>query len=113
MGGNLGLQREPGHGILSRCARRMRKNRSLCGSFYAQLSLPQSVGLQLETKTVSDAPDNSKVGSIQISRTSKPDFNRSIYYKNSLEFSFETGWHPVNIPFVYDFAVGGGYNMNP
>jgi hypothetical protein len=42
-----------------------------------------------------------------------PDFNQQIYYRNNLEFSFETGWHPINIPFVYDFAVGGGYNMTP
>jgi Lipid A 3-O-deacylase (PagL) len=39
--------------------------------------------------------------------------NQSVYHRNSLEFSFETGWHPVNIPFVYDFAVGGGYTETP
>ncbi len=43
----------------------------------------------------------------------KPDFNRDIYYKNKLEFSFESGWLPKNIPFVYDFAVGDSYNMTP
>jgi Lipid A 3-O-deacylase (PagL) len=43
----------------------------------------------------------------------KPDFNRDIYYKNKLEFSFESGWHPINIPWVYDFLVGDGYNMTP
>jgi len=43
----------------------------------------------------------------------KPDFNREIYYKNKLEFSFESGWHPVNIPWVYDFLVGDSYNMTP
>jgi hypothetical protein len=36
-----------------------------------------------------------------------PGFNQQIYYRNNLEFSFETVWHPINIPFVYDFAVGG------
>jgi hypothetical protein len=30
-----------------------------------------------------------------------------------LEFGLEVGWHPVNIPFVYDFAVGDSYNMTP
>lgn len=39
--------------------------------------------------------------------------SQSVYHRNGLEFSFETGWHPFNIPFVYDFAVGGGYNMTP
>jgi len=41
------------------------------------------------------------------------DSNEQVYYRNKLEFSLETGWHPINIPFVYDFAVGGGYNETP
>jgi hypothetical protein len=45
---------------------------------------------------------------------SKPiDLNRSVYYKNKLEFSVETGWLPINIPFVFDFLLGDGYNMTP
>jgi hypothetical protein len=45
---------------------------------------------------------------------SKPaDFNKKIYYKNKLEFSFESGWLPINIPFVFDFLLGDGYNMTP
>src|SRR5215472_14531924 len=43
----------------------------------------------------------------------KPDFNRSIYYKNKLEFSLETGWLPNNIPFVFDFLVGSKYTQWP
>lgn len=39
------------------------------------------------------------------------DFNDNIYYKNKLEFSMETGWLPINIPFVFDFLLGGGYNV--
>ena len=39
------------------------------------------------------------------------DFNRSIYYKNKLEFSLETGWLPINIPFAFDFLLGSGYNQ--
>lgn len=42
-----------------------------------------------------------------------PDFNRSIYRKNKFEFSLQTGWLPINIPFVFDFLLGGGYNMTP
>ena len=50
----------------------------------------------------------------EILRVSKPtDFNRSIYYKNKLEFSLETGWLPNNIPFVFDFLLGDGYNQTP
>ena len=45
-------------------------------------------------------------------RDSEPaDFNRKIYYKNKLEFSLETGWLPINIPFAFDFLLGGGYNV--
>ncbi|MGE5053093.1 MAG: acyloxyacyl hydrolase [Acidobacteriota bacterium] len=43
----------------------------------------------------------------------RPDRNRDIYYRNRLEFGLDVGWHPVNIPFIYDFAVGDAYNMTP
>jgi len=42
-----------------------------------------------------------------------PDRNLDIYYRNRREFSLDVGWHPVNIPFIYDFAVGDNYNMTP
>jgi len=52
--------------------------------------------------------------SLEISRKSKrPDSNKSFYYKNKLEFSFESGWLPINIPFVFDCFLGDGYNMTP
>jgi hypothetical protein len=41
------------------------------------------------------------------------DFNRSIYYKNKLEFSLETGWLPINIPWPFDFLLGDKYNETP
>jgi hypothetical protein len=43
----------------------------------------------------------------------RPDSNLDIYYRNRREFSLDVGWHPVNIPFIYDFAVGDSYNMTP
>ncbi len=46
-------------------------------------------------------------------RDSKLDFNRTIYYKNKLEFSLETGWLPNNIPFVFDFLVNSPYTQWP
>ena len=55
----------------------------------------------------SDPPD----GILQVSKPT--DFNRSIYYGNKLEFSLETGWLPINIPFVFDFLLGDGYNQTP
>jgi len=41
----------------------------------------------------------------------RSDRNLDIYYRNRREFSLDVGWHPVNIPFIYDFAVGDSYNM--
>lgn len=46
-------------------------------------------------------------------RTRLPDFNRDIYYKNRLEYSLESGWLPVNIPFVFDFLVNSAYTTWP
>jgi hypothetical protein len=43
----------------------------------------------------------------------RADFNKQIYYKNKLEFSFESGWLPINIPFAFDFLLGDGYNKTP
>ena len=73
--------------------------------------LPESFGPKPPLAAMDDSPrENVKAAAVEPSHTSKPDFNRNIYYKNKLELSFETGWHPVNIPFVYDFAVGDSYN---
>jgi hypothetical protein len=45
---------------------------------------------------------------------SKPaDFNTDIYYRNKIEFSLESGFLPINIPFVYDVFVGDDYSQNP
>lgn len=50
----------------------------------------------------------------KIPRHSKStDFNRKIYYRNKLEYSYEVGWLPVNIPFVFDFVVGSPYTKWP
>jgi hypothetical protein len=46
-----------------------------------------------------------------VQNTEPADFNRKIYYKNKLEFSLETGWLPINIPWPFDFLVGDGYNF--
>ena len=39
------------------------------------------------------------------------DLNESVYYKNKLEFALEVGALPINIPFVFDFLLGDGYNV--
>ena len=68
-----------------------------------------------ETMPDVDRPaDGSKSSSAALVRTVRlKDRNADIYYKNRLEFGLDVGWHPVNIPFIYDFAVGDSYNMTP
>ena len=63
-------------------------------------------------------PDMSLANSInepiESTRVIKPtDFNRSIYYRNKLEFSLDAGWLPINVPFPLDVFVGDAYNTYP
>ena len=63
---------------------------------------------------LSRGQDSNNQPSDEILRDSKSaDFNRNIYYKNKLEFSLETGWLPINIPFVFDFVVSDKYVQTP
>jgi hypothetical protein len=64
---------------------------------------PKSIAQESKDKPSNDAATVTKI----------PDFNENIYYKNKLEFSLESGWLPVNIPFVFDFLLGDGYNKTP
>lgn len=58
--------------------------------------------------------DNVKASSALIAQPHEvADRNLDIYYRNRSEFSLDVGWHPVNVPFIYDFAVGDSYNMTP
>lgn len=68
--------------------------------------------VSVESAVADSAGQNSKAPSLVV-RHPRPDFNQDIYYRNRLEFGLDVGWHPINIPFVYDFAVGDSYNMTP
>jgi hypothetical protein len=61
----------------------------------------------------SDSPPSNETAEISKPVDRKPDFNRDIYYRNRLEFSFESGWLPINIPFVFDFLLGDAYHKTP
>src|SRR5208282_5588471 len=41
------------------------------------------------------------------------DFNDKIYYKNKLELSFDTGWLPYNIPFIFNPLMGEKWSRVP
>lgn len=84
-------------------------------SLNSQQSVPASGAPQAPSDTKTDPPDASvKSPSGVIAQTHpRADRNLDIYYRNRREFSLDVGWHPVNIPFIYDFAVGDSYNMTP
>ncbi len=42
-----------------------------------------------------------------------PDFNRDIYFQNKLEFSFDGGWLPINVPFPFNVLEGDPYDLYP
>jgi hypothetical protein len=41
------------------------------------------------------------------------DFNRDIYYRNKLEFSYELGWLPYNVPLIFDVFLNSPYTTWP
>lgn len=84
-------------------------------SFTFQDAFPSSTAQQAAPSANPDSPGESVKASSGLiaQRRQPPDRNLDIYYRNRREFSLDVGWHPVNIPFIYDFAVGGGYNMTP
>jgi hypothetical protein len=87
-----------------------------CAARFAQPQLSHlSVDLRSVIQEGRDGPrENSKSSSAEIARPTKPrDFNQNLYYKNKLEFGLDVGYLPINIPFVFDFLLGDGYNMTP
>jgi Lipid A 3-O-deacylase (PagL) len=43
----------------------------------------------------------------------QPELDRGVYYRNKLEFAFDAGWLPINIPFVFDIFMGDAYTRAP
>ncbi|WP_348264771.1 acyloxyacyl hydrolase [Telmatobacter sp. DSM 110680] len=76
----------------------------LCKSAFGQGTVDQPV---------TSAPPDDSVNPGQSAHPKLPDFNEDIYYKNRLEFSLETGFLPINIPFVYNFITGDSYTRRP
>lgn len=68
------------------------------------------LGQQLTT-SLSNGVGHEQPTSKILKESKQVDIGRKSYYKNRLEFSLETGWLPVNIPFVFDCFLGGGYNV--
>ena|SRR5579871_2751557 len=49
----------------------------------------------------------------KLRRSQLSDFNRDIYYRHKLEFAFDVGWLPINIPFPFDVFEGDPYDLYP
>lgn len=59
-------------------------------------------------------PAKASANSVETVRTNSPaDRNREIYYRNRLEFAFDLGTLPINIPFPFDFMEGDPYIQHP
>ena len=71
--------------------------------------LPSSLLQRSEAEKNGCMPDG--VSKTPLPHSNPPAFNRDIYYKNKLEFSLDSGWLPINIPFVFDVFLGDGYIM--
>lgn len=70
------------------------------------------ISLALARPAVGQDTDNQS-SSNTLSNQKSADFNRDIYYKNKLEFSFESGWLPINIPMVWDILTSSPYTTWP
>lgn len=83
----------------------------------ANPALSDSLSLSMDAGKATQSADdgeNSKALANELARAhERPDINAEIYRRNRLDFALDVGWHPVNIPFIYDFAVGDSYNMTP
>jgi Lipid A 3-O-deacylase (PagL) len=90
-------------------------NESCASPSNSERQTPSSAAQQSVPDDNSDLPgENVKATSALVAQhPQRPDRNLDIYYRNRREFSLDVGWHPVNIPFIYDFAVGDSYNMTP
>ena len=84
-------------------------------SFSAEPQSTSCAAQHVDPDNKADGPaDSARTTSTLVAESRKrPDRNLDVYYRNRREFSLDVGWHPANIPFIYDFAVGSGYNMTP
>ena len=65
-------------------------------------------------QTTKPAEDSeSLLSNEKVRRSNLPDFNRNVYYRNKLEFAFDVGALPINIPFPFDFIEGDSYIEHP
>ena len=86
-----------------------------CSSSSSEQQPLSSTSQQVLPRTKTDPPgEAAKASSALIGqRHERTDRNLDIYYRNRTEFSLDVGWHSINVPFIFDFAVGDSYNRPP
>ena len=76
-------------------------------------SAPGAEGHPSEDRTAPDTAATSADSAAVLLVRKPADFNRDIYYRNKLETSVESGYLPINIPFVFDFLINSPYTQWP
>ena len=90
------------------------KTAAFASSFVAATRGPESYSSRQKSGGANNPDRGSKSESPVMNPGPKPiDFGSTIYYKNKTEFGLDVGWLPINIPFVFDFLLGDGYNKTP
>jgi hypothetical protein len=72
----------------------------------SEQQISSSISPQSLAGTSTDPPgEAAKASSALIAQHhERPDRNLDIYYRNRTEFSLDVGWHPINVPFIFDFC---------
>ena len=84
----------------------------ICTESHQQMR-PAPPALMDQSARIYGTDENSQRVPTLTSQQHRQDRNVDIYYRNRTDFSLDVGYHPVNIPFIYDFAVGDSYNRPP
>jgi hypothetical protein len=85
---------------------------SCADPFSSAENMPQIVAVR-QNPADKDTPNEDSKPVVGVRNSEAVDLNRSIYYKNKLEFGLDVGWLPINIPFVFDVFLGDGYTKTP
>src|SRR5215475_377628 len=87
-------------------------NRDTWSSSGQQIPAPDSDQSPIAGGTGADEDSTSSSPPV-IRPHNPPPPERGAYYRNKLEFAFDGGWLPINIPFVFDVFMGDAYTMTP
>jgi hypothetical protein len=82
-----------------------------CSSSQQQIFFPGKDKWWIADVNCKFGGDSKAPSSAVVHPRSEPELDRSVYYRNKLEFAFDSGWLPKNIPFVFDVFLGDAYTM--